>query len=462
MTEPVFPSNFLWGTATSAYQIEGAADLDGRGPSIWDVFCRVPGKIARGESGDVACDHYRRCAEDVSLMRDIGLRAYRFSISWPRVMPTGRDRVNAKGLDFYDRLVDRLCDAGIEPVATLYHWDLPAALQFELGGWLHDDLPKIFADYGRVMFDALGDRVRYWLTINEPWCVVDGGYFAGVHAPGARNEQWGYLVGHNLIRAHAHAVAAYRAGAKPGGAISFAMNLGYSYPENESNGDGAAAERAMVAMGGWFADPMHFGDYPPMMRERLGDLLPAFSREEASLLRGSMDYIALNYYHSDIVRHSPASGRFELERADYPDVPRTEMGWAIVPDGLRRALHWVADRYPSLPVYVTENGAACNDHVGADGEIDDQNRIAYLHDHLAAASDALRDGVDLRGYFVWSLLDNFEWSCGYDKRFGLIRCDFPTGKRTIKASGRWYARFIESGSFKEPQDGHTAAVRRSV
>lgn len=452
-----FPESFLWGAATAAYQIEGAAAVDGRGPSIWDVFSQTPGKTFNGDNGDVACDHYHRVAGDVDLMRELNLQAYRFSVSWPRVLPAGRGAVNSPGLDFYDRLVDRLRAADIEPFVTLYHWDLPAALQMELGGWLNPDLPAIFADYADLLYERLGDRVNYWLTLNEPWCVVDGGYFAGVHAPGVRNRQWGYRVGHNLLRAHAYAVARYRASRHGRGSISFALNTEFAFPASDSPDDRAAALRAMLGFGGWFADPACFGDYPAVMRERLGDSLPIFADDDARLLKGSMDYVALNYYKSEVVRHAAGGGPLEYECVA-TDRPRTALDWPIAPDGFEKLLHWLAKRYPSLPIYITENGACFDDTPAADGSVNDVDRIAYLHDHLSAVRAAMADGVDVRGYLAWSLLDNFEWACGYSKRFGLIRCDYESQQRTIKSSGRWYADVIGSGQLA----GRTPGRRLNV
>ncbi len=439
-----FPESFLWGTATSAFQIEGATAEDGKGPSIWDVFCAAPGKIACGDTGNTACDHYHRYQQDVDLMRRLNLRAYRFSISWPRVLPRGRGSANSKGWAFYDRLVDALCEAGIEPVATLYHWDLPAALQTELGGWAHADLPNLFADYAEQAFDRLGDRVRYWLTLNEPWVVVTAGYLQGVHPPAIRDRTLGYRVGHNLLRAHAYAVARYRAARHNHGAISLALNLNWNAPASDTPEDVNAAERAMLDFGGWFGDPPFYGDYPILMRERLGSLLPQFTAEDSRLLKGSVDFLALNYYLGDLIRHAAGSGPMETEVVPRPDAARTAMGWPIVPDGLRRVLHWLNKRYSGLPIYITESGAAFDDQADETGFVHDQNRIAYLRDHIAAAGAALAEGVDLRGYFVWSLLDNLEWSEGFAKQFGIIRCDHETQERTIKASGRWYAELIRA------------------
>ena len=441
----IFPDNFLWGAATSAFQIEGAAALDGKGPSIWDEFSRRPGTVGGGAGGEVACDHYHLYRDDLKLMQKLSLRAYRFSISWPRVLPQGRGDINQVGLDFYDRLVDGLCQAGIEPLVTLYHWDLPAALQYELGGWTNPDLPRIFADYAQLLFDRLGDRVHYWLTLNEPWVVVNDGYFDGVHAPGMKDRSLGYLAGHNLMRAHAYAVARYRACRHNHGAISFALNTNYSFPASDAPEDVAAAERAMHNFGGWFGDPAYFGDYPAELRRRLGALLPVFSPEDSAALKNSLDFIALNYYTSDIVRHAPGVGPMELEYVTPPEIERTEMGWPIMPDGLTKILHWLSDRYGNLPLYITENGVAFDDAPDNSGFVNDEHRIAYLHDHISAAATAMHAGVDLRGYFLWSLMDNLEWSLGFAKRFGIVRCDHETQRRTIKASGLWYAKLIRDG-----------------
>ncbi len=440
-----FPTDFLWGAATSAYQIEGASTTDGKGPSIWDVFAATPGKIARGEHGLVACDHYHRWAEDVDLMRRLGLRAYRFSVSWPRVLPQGRGNTNHSGLDFYDRLVDALLAANIVPFLTLYHWDLPAALQMELGGWAHPDLPHIFADYADVVFQRLGDRVKHWITLNEPWVVAVEGHADGGHAPGVKNRVLSYLVGHNLLRAHAYAVARFRAAHTAAGQIGLAHNTVYAFPASDAPEDAAAAERAMLNFGGWFSDPAVTGDYPMVLRERLGALLPPFSSADERLLRGSCDFLGLNYYSSAVVRHAPGAGEMETEWVPQPQLVHTDMNWPVTPEGLEHLLVWLHRRYAGLPIYITENGAAFRDQPDADERVDDALRSAYLRDHFRAAARALAAGVNLHGYFVWSLLDNFEWARGYAPRFGLVRCNFGTQQRTIKASGHWYARVIAAG-----------------
>ncbi|MGE3180530.1 MAG: GH1 family beta-glucosidase [Phycisphaerae bacterium] len=441
-----FPESFLWGAATAAFQVEGSPLADGRGPSIWDVFCQTPGKTVDGVAGIDGADHYRRWREDVAIMREIGLQAYRFSISWPRVMPLGRGDVNQAGIDFYDKLVDELCAAGIAPAVTLYHWDLPAALQMELGGWANDDIADIFADYAEIMFKKLGDRVSLWMTLNEPWCSVDGGYFHGGHAPGAKDRRLGYRAGHNLMRAHGRAVARFRATQPKSSKISFALNTGYFFPATESREDREAAERAILDMAGWFGDPVWFGDYPAVMRERYGDLLPVFSDEDTRLLKKSIDYVALNYYFSHVARFAPGKGAMEYDAPPRSSDRHTEMGWPVTPEGFAPLLKWLSDRYGKLPLYVMENGMACPDVVSANGEVNDQDRIRYLREHLQAAHRAMQDGVDLRGYFAWSFIDNLEWSLGRSKRFGLVRCDFENYARTIKASGHWYTNVIRTGS----------------
>ncbi len=451
--QPNTKHGFKWGAATAAYQVEGAAARDGKGPSIWDVFTAIPGKTVADETGEIACEHYARVRDDIAEMNRLGLRAYRFSVAWPRVMPHGRGRVNAAGLDFYERLVDGLLAAGIQPMLTLYHWDLPAALQFELGGWLHRDLPELFADYADLLFNRLGDRVETWLTLNEPWVVVDAGYIHGVHPPGVRDESAGYLAGHNLLRAHAYAVARFRSSRAARGSISFALNSTYAYPASDSPADHAAAERAMLGFAGWFGDPVWFGDYPAELRDRLGDRLPEFSPQDQRLLRRSIDFLALNYYFSDVVAHAAGRGPLETVVLPQPERVHTTMNWPVTPDGLRDLLLWLHARYGELPAYVTENGAAFPDVCEADGFVRDEQRVAYLREHILAALEAKSRGVDLRGYFVWSLMDNLEWAAGYGQRFGLLHVDRATLARRAKASANWYAALIRHWNDDDPTVG---------
>jgi beta-glucosidase len=403
-----FPPAFLWGAATAAYQIEGAWDADGKGPSIWDEFCRRPGTIANGDTGEVACDHYARYREDVELMARLGLNAYRFSISWPRVLPAGDGTPNEAGLAFYDRLVDALLEHGIRPFATLYHWDLPLALH-ERGGWESADSAGWFADYAALVAGRLGDRVRDWITINEPEVIDSHGYASGVHAPGISDEGRARRVAANLVDAHEAAVAAIRAAAAEPARVGIALSLSPVH----------AAEPAVAAA---------------RDETRNRRFLEPIVRTGPPL-----DFLGVNYYTREVVEGPPA------------DAERTAMGWEVYPDGLTELLLRLHREYGPLELLVTENGAAYHDVAGPDGAVDDRDRVRYLERHLAAAADAVEVGVPLGGYFVWSLLDNFEWAEGYGKRFGIVRVDYDTQRRTVKASGRRYSELARAGA------GHTRA-----
>jgi beta-glucosidase len=436
-----FPDGFLWGAATSAYQIEGSPLADGAGPSIWHRFAHSPGKVANGDTGDVACDHYRRWADDVALMGELGLGAYRLSVAWPRVMPEGRGPVNQKGLAFYERLIDRLLSLGITPMVTLYHWDLPAALD-DRGGWVNRDSAGWFADYAEAVFRVLADRVPLWVTINEPWVVAVGGYLQGDYAPGHRSIAETPLVAHNLLRAHASAVDAYRAWGRH--QIGIAVNLEPQHGLSDSPADTAAAERRDAFINRWFLDPLLLGRYPPELEAIFAEAWPTFSEDDLGRIQGNPDFLGVNYYSRVLVREDPAALPLRASPAGPGQRPRTAMGWEVYPAGLSEILLWIRKRYANPPVYVTENGAAFDDPMPAGGEVPDPLRVAYLRRHLLAAADALRAGVDLRGYFAWSLLDNFEWAHGYGKRFGLVHVDFPTRRRTPKSSARYYAEVIQS------------------
>jgi beta-glucosidase len=440
MIEPaLFPTDFLWGAATSAYQIEGSPLADGAGPSIWHEFAHTPGRTRDGDTGDVACDHYRRYREDVALMGELGLNAYRFSASWSRVLPEGRGRVNPQGLGFYERLVDALLERGIQPMVTLYHWDLPAALD-RLGGWLNPDSADWFADYARALFRALDDRVKLWVTLNEPWVVVDGGYLHGVLAPGQRNPFAAPVAAHNLLRAHAKAVQAYRAEGRH--QIGLVVNLEPKYPATETAADLSATMRADAYWNRHYLDPVFLGGYPPELPEIFGPAWPTFPAADFDLIRQPPDFLGINYYSRQVVRHDPADWPLNAARVRQAGQTHTGLDWEVYPQGLTDILEWVASRYGPLPLYVTENGAAFYDPPQADGGIDDPLRRSYLRDHLRAALDAMRNGVDLRGYFAWSLLDNFEWAYGYSQRFGLIHVDYASQRRTFKASARFYAEVV--------------------
>ena len=437
-----FPEGFLWGAATSAYQIEGSPLAEGAGPSIWHRFSHSTGRTAKGETGDVACDHYRRYAEDVALMRELGLNSYRFSISWSRVLPHGRGRVNGAGLSFYDRLVDALLAAGIAPNVTLYHWDLPAVLD-DRGGWLNPDSPEWFAEYAQVMYEKLDDRVQMWTTLNEPWVITDGGYLNGVLAPGHRNLFEAPIATHHLLRSHAAAVEAYRASGKH--RIGIVVNLEPKYPASKSDDDQAATRRADAYMNRQYLDPLLHGCYPNELRDVFGDAWPDHPPSELEYLKQPIDFVGVNYYTRSVTRSDPSAWPVRAGRVDQPRHAYTETGWEVYPDGLTDSLKWVTERYGRIPLYVTENGAAFYDPPQAiDGRIDDPLRVAYYRSHLRAAHSALCQGVDLRGYFAWSLLDNYEWSLGYSKRFGIVHVDFATQKRTPKASARFFSEVIRT------------------
>ncbi len=439
----LFPPGFLWGAATAAYQIEGSPLADGAGASIWHRFTHTPGRTVNGDSGDVACDHYHRYADDVALMRALGLQAYRFSVSWGRVLPEGKGRVNQRGLDFYRRLADALRAAGIKPVATLYHWDLPAALD-DLGGWLNRDIAAWFADYAAVMFKAL-DGVELWATLNEPWVVADGGYLHGALAPGHKNLFEAPLVSHNLLRAHGRAVKAYRAhgGTKP---IGIVVNLEPKVPASTSDDDLAATARADAYMNRQYLDPIFFGEYPDALAGIFGEAWPQFPSSDFDDIRAPLDFVGINYYKRGVAKHDPNA---QIDRAVNVHQPRsiyTETGWEVCAPGLTDILSWFRDRYGAMPVYITENGAAFYDPPTVpEGGVDDPLRVDYLRQHIVAMGEAMRRGVDVRGYFVWSLLDNLEWSLGYTKRFGIVHVDFHTQQRTPKRSARFYGEVIATG-----------------
>lgn len=439
-----FPRGFLWGAATSAYQVEGEPLADGAGPSIWHRFAHTPGRTHGGETGDVACEQYRRYPEDIRLMRELGLNAYRFSIAWGRVLPQGTGAVNARGVAHYDRLVDALLEAGLAPSATLYHWDLPAALD-DRGGWLNPDVAEWFGEYAALMYRALGDRVALWATLNEPWVVMDGGYLSGGLAPGHRNVFEAPIVGHNLLRAHAAGVEAFRASGATG-AVGLVVNLEPKYPATGDPADLAATARADAYMNRYFLDPVFFGRYPEELAEIFGEAWPEWPAAELERVCQPVDFVGVNYYTRAVVVDDAAVPPARAGRVRQPRHAYTEMDWEVYPPGLEDTLRWVRDRYGEVPLYVTENGAAFYDPPTAEGDVvEDPLRVAYLREHLRAVRRALAAGVDVRGYFAWSLLDNYEWSHGYSKRFGIVHVDFETQRRTAKRSARFYAEVIASG-----------------
>jgi beta-glucosidase len=437
----LFPSDFLWGAATSAYQIEGAPLEDGAGPSNWHRFTHRGGTVANGDTGDLACDHYHRVDEDIRLMREMGLSAYRFSVSWSRVLPRGRSAVNQPGLDFYRRLVDRLLENGIQPMATVHHWDLPAELD-EAGGWLNPDMAGWFADYADVLFRALDDRVPRWITLNEPGVIADAGYMHDCHPPQRRDPRAALAAGRTLLHAHAAAVRLYRSVGR--NRIGIAVNLQPQYPFTTDEADLAATRRADAYINYQFLDPIFFGTYPNDLRDAFGPAWIDPAANEVEAVREPIDFLGINYYSRAVTRFDPAVEPLRAAPVTQTGALRTEMGWEVYPQGLHDILMWVRSRYGDVPLYITENGAAFADPAPANGWVDDPLRIDYLRSHLLAARAVMEAGVNLRGYFVWSLLDNFEWNYGYDKRFGIVHVDRTTMRRTPKKSANFYAAVIRS------------------
>ncbi|HVY06138.1 MAG TPA: GH1 family beta-glucosidase [Burkholderiales bacterium] len=435
-----FPDDFLWGAATSAYQIEGSPLADGAGPSIWQRFSRTPGRMHNDDNGDVACDHYRRYREDVELMGKLGLNAYRFSIAWGRVLPEGKGKVNNAGLDFYDRLVDALLERGIEPMTTLFHWDLPAALD-DRGGWLNPDIANWFAEYAQIVYRRLDGRVKLWATMNEPWVVTDGGYLHGPLAPGHRNLFEAPIATHNLMRAHGAAVQAYRAQGRY--QIGLVVNIEPKYPATQSAEDLAATKRADAYMNRQYLDAALLGRYPEELAEIFHEAWPKWPQSDFHLIRQPLDFIGVNYYTRNVARHDPSIWPQKVAPVRQKRATYTETGWEVFPQGLTDVLKWINDRYGNPPVYVTENGAAFYDPPTVTGEVlSDPLRLEYFRSHIRAVADSISAGCNVRGYFAWSLLDNLEWSLGFSKRFGIVHVDFETQRRTPKASAQFYSRVI--------------------
>lgn len=437
-----FPPGFAWGVATSAYQIEGAAASDGRGPSIWDEFCRQPGAIADGSSGETACDHYHRVQSDLDLMQGLGIPAYRFSISWPRVRPGGYGAVNERGLAFYDRLVDGLLSRGIQPFATLYHWDLPARLQRESGGWADRSTAEAFAEYAGLIAARLGDRVKSFTTHNEPWVTATLGHETGVFAPGVRSRSTAMQVSHHCLLSHGLAAQAVRA-ARGDASVGIVLNLSPVHPASDAPEDVLQARRDDGLLVRWYLDALLLGRYPADVLDHVGRDAPRMHAGDARLIAEPLDFLGINFYNPMI---SGAGRRWVPAREG---APVTAMGWEVSPRDLTRLLLRLHRDYRLPPLYIAENGAAYEDRL-VNGEIDDEPRRAYLESHLHAAADAIEQGVDLRGYFVWSLLDNFEWSHGRAKRFGIVHVDYDTQERRPKRSARWYQRLLCAVRERDP------------
>lgn len=465
-----FPESFVFGVATSAYQVEGAAKEGGRGPSIWDTFSYTPGKILDGRNGDVAVDQYHRYKEDVDLIAKMGFNVYRFSISWSRIFPDGFGaEVNKEGIAYYNNLIDTLLQKGVRPSVTLYHWDLPQKLHESMGGWLNREIVNYFAQYAETCFSAFGDRVKQWITFNEPLQTAVNGYATGIFAPGRCSDRSQsplgdsstepYLVAHNQLLAHAAAVDIYRKKFqdKQGGVIGITVDGEWAEPFTDAEGDKAAAQRRREFQFGWFLDPIYFGDYPAIMRKKLGDRLPQFSPDEVAVLRGSLDFLGLNHYTT---RYVKPSFRDSKENEYYADQDihsiaewegntigeRAASEWLyIVPWGFRKVLKWLTERYNRPPIYVTENGMDDEDSeiTLLDQALNDTKRVNYFKGYLKALAEAIREGADVRGYFAWSLVDNFEWCQGYTKRFGLVFVDYKDDlKRYPKSSAHWFTSFL--------------------
>ncbi|MYV41020.1 beta-glucosidase [Streptomyces sp. SID1328] len=445
MSEPIdlaaFPENFRWGTATSAYQIEGAVAEDGRSPSIWDTFSHTPGKIDGDDNGDIACDHYHRWRDDLGLMRQLGVDMYRLSVAWPRVMPGGDGPVNPKGLAFYDELTDALLEAGITPSVTLYHWDLPQVLQ-DRGGWPERDTAEHFAAYASAVAERLGDRVTHWATLNEPLCSAWIGHLEGKMAPGWTDLTAAVRASYHLLLGHGLATQAVRAAA-PGAEIGIVTNLSTVHAATDRPEDVAAARRQDGHVNRWWLDPVHGRGFPADMVEVYGVELPE-KPGDLETIAAPLDWLGLNYYMPAHVADDPDGPAPYTRPVRREGVPRTGMDWEIDASGIEALLLRLTEEYGARKIYVTENGSSFPDRVGPDGTVDDPERRAYLESHLAACASAAAKGAPLAGYFAWSLMDNFEWAYGYDKRFGLFHVDYATQARTIKASGRRYAEIIDT------------------
>ena len=448
---PLFPEGMLFGAATAAYQIEGAAGEDGKGPSIWDHFSHRRGKIRNGDNADDACEHYTRYRDDVALMSRLGLDAYRFSVSWPRIMPSGRGAVNRKGLDFYDRLVDELMKAEIRPFLTLYHWDMPHDLFRKTGGFLSKETARYFADYAEVIVNRLGDRVKDWITLNEPWIHSVLGYMLGKHAPGLlKPVYWGRVI-HNQLLSHAYAMERIKA-VSPASRVGISLDIAPPYPRTNAAADRGAIDYADQLCNRVILDPLLKGEYPEMMMKRMGIFWPEVKPSELELISRPMNFLGINLYSGMKISFAPwfpfIRTGFHQNRIPYKEYIKkgkryTAMGWEVMPDALYTALTNIRDHYGNIPVYITENGAAFTDKL-ADYRVKDSARVEFLAEYTAAAARAADEGCDLRGYFVWSLMDNFEWAEGFSKRFGIIHVDYETRKRTVKDSGYWFKDLINA------------------
>jgi len=436
-----FGDEFIWGCSTSSYQIEGAVNADGRGESIWDRFCKNPGTIGDGSSGAVACDHYHQWPQDLDIARSLGVNAYRFSIAWPRIQANGRGKPNAGGLDFYSRLVDGMLERGLQPWATLYHWDLPQALQDE-GGWANRASVDAFLEYTDIVSRHLGDRVSHWITHNEPWCTAFLGHLQGNHAPGIKDQKTAFQVVHHLLLSHGQSIPVIKHNCKDA-QVGITLSLHPILAASPSMADQAAVRRHDGLRNRWFLDPLYGRGYPKDIQELLGDLAPQIQAGDMEAIATKSDFLGVNYYFPEVVADDPGEGIFQTRLVERQGVSRTAFQWEVFPEGLTMLLDGINQNYKPSQIYLTENGSTYDDVVEADGSVNDTLRRSYLQSHLQATLQSIQLGVPLKGYFAWSLLDNFEWAEGYVRRFGLVYVDFETQKRTVKASGKWYAKFLK-------------------
>ena len=446
MADMSFPKGFLWGTASASYQIEGAWNEDGKGESIWDRFSHTPGKIKRGETGDVACDFYHRYREDIGIQSELGLNAARMSLSWPRILPEGRGAVNSKGLDFYDRVVDELLSRNIQPWITLFHWDLPQALE-DLGGWPNRDLAEYFRDYAAVVVDHLGDRVKHWMVFNEPWVFTILGYLVGIHAPGLRQANEAIRATHTVNMAQGLAVRALRESHKKPAMVGTAFSMASVVAASDSDDDKGAAERWHRFSNLWFLETVMNGRYPEAyLRGTVADRVE-IKDGDMEKIKAPLDFIGINLYSRAVVAHEPSDHHLAAKQIRGGSEEVTDFGWEVVPQALSQMVLRIAQDYPGLPIYITENGCSYGDGPGPDGKVNDLRRISFMRRYLAELNRAIRKGADVRGYFTWTLTDNFEWAEGlHGQRFGIVWCDFKTQQRVIKESGRWYSKVARSNA----------------
>jgi beta-glucosidase len=442
MQRTAFPTHFRWGCSTASYQIEGGVHEGGRSESIWDRFSKTPGRVKHGHTGDVACDHYHLWPDDFEIAQNLGINAYRFSIAWPRIFDYSKSpNANAKGLDFYDRLVDGMLAKGLEPWATLYHWDLPQYLQ-DKGGWANRATIDAFVNYTDAVSRRLGDRISHWITHNEPWCTAFLGNMEGVHAPGLKDFKLAIQVSHHLLVSHGLAIPVIRRNS-PNAKVGAALSLHPLSSASDTEEDQAATHRHDGLRNRWFLDPLYGRGYPQDVISLLGDLAPHIEPHDLKTIAEPTDFLGVNYYFPEIVAHAPGQGILQIKVVEPENVERTGFNWQVAPDGLVRLISRVVKDYQPAHIFITENGSTYEDTVLQDGSVNDEQRKSYLQRHLAAVLEAIKMGLPIQGYFAWSLLDNFEWAEGYSKRFGLTHVDFQTQQRRLKASGEWYRNFLK-------------------